>query len=215
MPHRVSSPLRLPLADQSSARCHKIGIMPAAVAPEHPAGDPFVPIAAFLVDSLHRRVHRVALDSMQPQLAEGELGPDPNRVSRIAPAPGDRSPITRPPVAQRFRQLIPCKPMKPMCRCLVDDRPDEIRLALVSICRRKLFLAAGDAQVELDRRRDLGVVQPDQGVFEVQRPVGRNKPNTFALQPDDRHLHPPLSRSSGVRFIIFKLLLTWLTAKIR
>ena len=53
-----------------------------------PPGDAFVLIAALLVDPLHRRVHRVALDPMEPQLAEGEPGPDSDRVGRISAAPG-------------------------------------------------------------------------------------------------------------------------------
>ena len=66
----------------------QLGIMPPSVAPEHAAGDAFVLVAAFLVDPLHRGVHRVARDAMEPELTEGEPGPDSHRVGGIAAPPG-------------------------------------------------------------------------------------------------------------------------------
>src|SRR6185312_2525961 len=66
----------------------QFGIFPSAVAPELAPGDAFVAIPALLVDPLHRRVHGVALDPMQPELVEGEPGPDADRIRSVTAAPG-------------------------------------------------------------------------------------------------------------------------------
>ena len=161
-------------------------------------------IAAFLVDPLHRRVHRVALDPVQPQLAEGEPGAHPDRVGRIAAAPGrslaDEETAGRPSVS-------------PVDVVQADEA--DVPLASSTIAQTKSFsrgfdlleeellLPAADAQVELERRRDLGVVQPDQCVFEVKRPVGWNQPDAFAVEADDlrQFVLRPLSMRSVARIL--------------
>ena len=165
--------------------------MPAAVAPELAPGDPFVLIAGFLENALHRRVHRVALDPVQPELAESKSGAHPNRIGRIALAPGrslaDDQTAGRPAVSpvdlvQADEPDVPA--------LLVDDRPDEVTVSpRLDRIEEELFLAPAEAQIELERRRDLGVVHPDQGVLEVKRPVRWNQPDALAALADDLHQH--------------------------
>ena len=69
---------------------------------------------------------------------------------------------------------------------LVEDRPGEIILALgLDLLEEELLLLPGDAEIVLERRRDLGIVEPDQGILEVKRPIGRDQPDALALQSDD------------------------------
>ena len=144
-------PIFTSTVSQSNPRENReqLGIMPPSVAPEHAAGDAFVLVAAFLVDPLHRGVHRVARDAMEPQLTEGEPGPDSHRVGGISAPPGralaDQEAAGRPAVSpvdsvQADKADVPLG--------LVDDRPDEIVLALgLDLLEEELFLAASDAQV--------------------------------------------------------------------
>src|ERR1039458_5075156 len=99
----------------------------------------------------------MALDPMQTQLAEGELGSDANRIGRVAAAPGrsfaDEQAACRPMVtpidldqANKANVFVG----------LVEYRPDEVGVAPgLNLLEELFLLAAGDTQIDLERRCDL------------------------------------------------------------
>src|SRR5438128_1064948 len=65
----------------------KVGVVPASVAPDSLAGDPFVGVAAFFVHPAHRGMDRVPFDPMEAELFENEPGTDADRVGGVSASP--------------------------------------------------------------------------------------------------------------------------------
>jgi hypothetical protein len=137
--------------------------VPAAVAPELASGDAFMLVAAFLVDPLHRRVHRVPLDSMQPELTKGKTSPDVDRFRGVASAPGRTLADHQPPRRPSMAPVDPVQTDKPNVPLgLVNDRPAEIGVAFrFHLFEEQFFLTAGDTEIQLNRGGDLRIVEPD------------------------------------------------------
>src|SRR5262249_16847098 len=115
--------------------------MPAAPAPEQSARDALMLISTFLVNALHRRIHRVPRNAMKTQLFKCKPRPDIHRIRRIAAPPGRTIADDK---AARRPAIAPVEPMQAnepdVLSILVDDSPGEIRLAFGFNAIEKLLL---------------------------------------------------------------------------
>ena len=84
-------------------------------------------VTALLVDSLHRRVHRVALDAVKAELAKRKSRSHPHGVGGITTSPGRSLANQESAGGPAITPVDPVQPDKAdMTLNLVDDRPRKV-----------------------------------------------------------------------------------------